>query len=91
MRIFNISHHESLEKYLDCPIFQGRPSKNTFQDTISKAMTKLVGWKGNSLSKAGRIILIQSHLESIPTYTMQCFYLPKPTSTHLNKLHTKFF
>ena len=62
-QLFNISHRVSLGKYLGCPIFQDRLSYSTFQEIINKTTIKLEGWKANYLSKAGRAILIQSHLE----------------------------
>jgi len=82
--IFNILHRESLGKYLGCSIFQGQPSYSTFQEIITKTTTKLEGWKANCLSKAGRSILIQSHLESLSAHTMQCFELPSKTSNYLD-------
>ena len=91
MSILNIPHKDSLGKYLGCPVFQGKPSKTTFQEIISKATFKLAGWKANSLSKAGRSILIQSHLESLPAHTMQYFQLPQSTSNHINKISRDFF
>jgi len=54
-------------------------------------MTKLEGWKANCLSKAGRTVLIQSHLESLSAHTMQCFTLPLKTNTTLNNLARDFF
>jgi len=71
--IFNIIHSDSLGKCLGCPVFQKRPSVVTFQELVDKAMTKLAGWKSNCLSKAGRAVLIQSHLEALLAHTMQCF------------------
>ena len=91
MSIRSIPHKDSLGKYLGCPVFQGKPSKTTFQEIISKATFKLAGWKANFLSKAGRSILIQSHLESLPAHTMQCFQLPQSTSNHINKISRDFF
>ena len=78
-------------KYLGCPFFQGWPSYSTFQKIFNKATTILEGWKANCLSKAGRTILIQSHLESLPTHTMQCFELPSSTSKYLDKCNREFF
>ena len=69
--IFNIPQRESLGKYLGCSIFQWRTSSSTFQEIINKANTKLEGWKANCLSKAGRTVLIQSHLESLSAHIMQ--------------------
>jgi len=89
--IFNIPHRESLGKYLGCPVFQGRPSVATFQQIINKATTQLERWKANCLSKAGRSVLIQSHLESLPAHTTQCFELPKNTTKYLDKCNREFF
>jgi len=71
--IFNIPQRESLGKYLGCPTFQGKPKATTFTDILAKATAKMESWKANSLSKAGRTVLIQSNLESLPTHIMQCF------------------
>jgi len=48
-------------------------------------------WKANSLSKAGRVVLIQFSLESLPMHTMQCFQLPKKTTTLLDRVNRTFF
>ena len=48
-------------------------------------------WKANSLSKVGRVVLIQSNLESLATHTMQCFELPKKTTSLLDRVNTTFF
>jgi len=62
-----------------------------FQDLLSRTMTKLEGWKAKCFSKAGRTVLIQSHLESLPAHTMQCFSLPRKTTTGVNKIARDFF
>jgi len=71
--IFNITHSDSLGKYLGCLVFHKRPNVASFRELVDKAMTKLVGWKATYLSKVGRAVLIRSHLESLPTHTMHCF------------------
>ena len=62
-----------------------------FRGLVDKAMAKLVGWKANCLSKAGRTVLIQSHLESIPAHTMQCFRLPVTISDNIDRVNREFF
>ena len=89
--IFNITRSESLGKYLGCPVFQGKPKALAFHDLVSRTRSKLNSWKANWLSKTGHLILIQSHLESLPAHTMQCFALPKNTSTMINNLARDFF
>jgi len=89
--ILNTPRRESLGKYLDCPVFQGHPWNTTIQEIINRAITKLDGWKTNCLSKVGRSVLIQSHLESLPTHTMQYFQLLKETIDFLDKCNRDFF
>ena len=89
--IFNITHSDSLGKYLGCPVFQKRPNSTTFSELIDKAMNKLVGWKAKCLSKVGRSVLIQSHLESLPAHTMQCFQLPAGVGNNIDKFNHEFF
>ena len=84
-------HMDGLAKYLSCLVFQRKPSRTTFQEIISKASEKLNGWRANRLSKVGRAILIQSHLESLLAHTMQCFHLPKHMTDHIDKINRDLF
>jgi len=87
----NITRFDSLGKYLGCPAFQGKPKASLFQDLLARTMTKLAGWKTHYLSKVGRTVLIQSHLEALPAHTMQCFSLPQSISKGLNRHARDFF
>ena len=89
--IFNIVHSDSLGKYLGCLVFQKRLNTAICQELVEKAMVKLVGWKANCLSKAGRTVLIQSHPESLPAYTMQCFQLPTGVTNNIDRINREFF
>jgi len=89
--IFNITHSKSLGKYLGRPLFQQLIGGNQFQGIINKATTKLNGWKANSLSKVGRTVLIQSHLEVLSAHTMQCSELPKVVMSQLDSINREFF
>jgi len=62
-----------------------------FSDLVRKAHNKLQSWKASSISKAGRLVLIQSNLESLPSHTMQCFKLPKSTTNNLDRVNRDFF
>ena len=88
--VFTIPHRDSLGKYLGCPIFQGRTSSNTFFELVNKIDRKSQNWNPSSLSKAGRVILIQSNLKSLPSHTMQCFKLHKSISNKLDRINRDF-
>jgi len=88
--IFSITHTDSLGKYLGCPVFQKKPNRVVFEEIIEKTMSKLSGWKANCPSKVGRIVLIQSHIESLPAHTMQCFTLPNVITAQIDRLSREF-
>jgi len=89
--VFNITHQDSLGKYLGCPVFQGRPNTATFLDLVNKTASKLQPWKTNHISKAGRVALIQANIESMPVHTMQCFQLPSATTSQIDRISRNFF
>jgi len=89
--LMNIPWSNSLGKYLGCSTLQGRPRVTNFTYLIPRTLNKLEGWKAHCFSKAGRTILIQSHLESLPAHTMQCFTLPHKISSTLDTLARDFF
>jgi len=89
--ILNIPHSAAIGKYLGCSMFMGRPTKDHFQPLLTKALSKLDTWKAKCFSKAGRMILIQSHLESLPSHTMQRFRLPNQVSAKLDQINREFF
>ena len=51
---------------------------------------KLSGWKANLLSLASRRVLIQSSLATIPSYIMQCSYLPGRVLNGLDRVNRNF-
>ncbi|KAA3466354.1 reverse transcriptase [Gossypium australe] len=65
------------EKYLGLPNVVGRRKKESFQNLIDRIMLKIDGWSTRLLSKGGKEVFIKSVLQSIPTYAMSCFLLPK--------------
>ena len=89
--VFNIPHSNSLGKYLGCHVFQGKPKASLFSEILGKATTRMESWKANTLSKAGRTVLIQANLESLPSHTMQCFESLKKTTTLLDRVNRNFF
>jgi len=89
--VFSVPYRESLGKYLGCPIFQGKALPTSFFELLCKADSKLQIWKASSISKAGRAVLTQSNLESIPNHTMQCFKLSKSTSNNLDRINRDSF
>lgn len=57
-----------------------------------KAVTvcRLVGWKKQLLSKAGRLTLVKSTLSSLPTFYMSIFVLPASVRNRLERMEREF-
>jgi len=89
--VFNITHHDSLGRYLGCLVFQGRPNTKTFLDLVNKTASKLQLWKTKNISKARRVALIQANIESMPAHTMQYFQLPSATNKQIDRISRNFF
>ena len=55
----------------------GKSEVNTFKDLQEKITKPVMGWKEKFISKAGREILIKTIAQTIPTYSMGIFWIPK--------------
>ena len=79
-----------LGKYLGIPIKHPRSSSNEYNFVLDRVKQKLVGWKANMLSFAGRAILIQASSAAIPSYIMQCTKLPRRILDGLDRVNRNF-
>lgn len=68
--IMNFKHNFTIGKYLGFPLLSGRVTNADFSYIIDKVNSRLAGWKGRFLSRAGRVTLAKSVLSSMPIYTM---------------------
>ena len=80
----------SIRKYLGIPIKHPGPSNQDFNFVLDRVKQKLADWKANLLSMAGRMTLIQASLSTIPTYTMQCAYLPSKVLKNIDRINRNF-
>ncbi|XP_057775136.1 uncharacterized mitochondrial protein AtMg00310-like [Salvia miltiorrhiza] len=77
--------------YLGIPSTVGRSKTEIFQMLLDRTRKKSKDWKRRSLSGAGKMVLIKSVLQSIPTYLMSCFAIPKQVCHKLNSVAANFF
>lgn len=69
--------------YLGVPLFTGAPKTRHLQSIADGIIAKFALWKGNSLSMAGRICLVQSFIQGAFVHSMMIYRWPK---TVLRKL-----
>lgn len=71
--------------YLGCPIYVGRKKISYFDGMAIKVIKRLSGWQGKMLSYGGRMVLIKSVLQALPTYILSAICPPKSTLKLLKK------
>ena len=87
----NIPVTKTLEKYLGIPLISGRVNNSLFDEAITSLKKQLSKWKSNTLSQAGRSVLIQANLNSKTNYLMQSFLLPKGILDKIDQINKNFF
>lgn len=60
-------------------------------NVIHKLTKKLDNWKNNFLSSGGRLILVNSSLSSLSTYTMGFYRFNEEAHKHMDTIRSRFF
>ncbi len=81
----------NFDKYLGLLALIGRSKRAIFNSLKERIVQRLKGWKENFLSKAGREVLIKEIAQSIPTYAMNCFRLPKIWCDEISSLISSYW
>jgi hypothetical protein len=77
-------------KYLGVPLTGKAPRKEDYSYIIEQISTKLMAWKANQLSFAGRVTLAKSVLQAIPIYPMMTAVIPKVCIEKIHQIQRKF-
>ncbi|KAG8056843.1 hypothetical protein GUJ93_ZPchr0002g26462 [Zizania palustris] len=70
--------------YLGLSVHHYKSSISDFRNLIHKVEKKLATWKCGYLSYGGRMVLINSCLNSLPLYCMSMFLLPESVHVQLD-------
>ena len=77
--------------YLGFPISSTNIGVGGFKNIVDKMRKKLQPWKGIHLSSGGRLVLTNSSLSSMPTYTMWVFLLQDGVHKQMDNIRSQFF
>jgi hypothetical protein len=66
----------------------GMPAMNGLVEKVTK---RIPPWKGKHMSSGGMMILSNSCLASLPTYTMDFYLLNQGTHKKMDSIRAKFF
>jgi hypothetical protein len=79
------------ERYLGLPALIGSSKVEAFSGLQGKIWGRINGWKEKFLSQAGKEVLLKAVIQSIPTYTMSVFQLPKSVCKDINSMMSNFW
>ncbi|XP_058767237.1 uncharacterized protein LOC131640887 [Vicia villosa] len=89
--IMGVRHVLGTDKYLGLPSMIGRSKKSTFAFIKDRIWQRINSWKGRSLSKAGKEVMIKSVLQAIPAYVMSIFILPEAVINDIERMLNAFW
>ena len=75
--ILNVPSETLNEKYLGMPSDIGTSKNGAFKYLKDHLWSKVQGWVENTMSSAGKEVLVKSVAQSIPVFSMSCFKLPR--------------
>ena len=78
------------DKYLGLPTPSGRMSKGKFQNLQEQLTKRILQW-GEAASQGGKEILIKAVAQSLPTYIMGVFRLPRSVCDDLTRMVRNFW
>uniref|UniRef100_A0A0V0HGK6 Putative ovule protein n=1 Tax=Solanum chacoense TaxID=4108 RepID=A0A0V0HGK6_SOLCH len=72
------------------PLGAQSKSKDIWSGVIEKREKKLASWKSQYLSSGGRLTLVNSVLDSLPSYMMSVFPAPASVTERLDAIRRNF-
>lgn len=78
-------------KYLGLTLMIGRSKTTTFAYIKDRIWQKINSWRGRALSKAGKEVMIKFVLQSIPSYIMSIYVLPRTVINDIEMMLNSFW
>ena len=78
-------------KYLGLPETFGRGKRDVFTGMVDKIRQRAQSWPTRFLSGAGKHVMLQSVLTSLPTYSMSSFKIPISLCKRIQSILTRFW
>ncbi|KAL8089279.1 hypothetical protein AgCh_038904 [Apium graveolens] len=90
-QILEVNVCQSPGKYLGMPMVVGRNKCTTFSFLSERVEKKLQGWQNQTISKAGKVILLKTAAQVIPNFWMNMFLIPSEITDRIEKSMNKFW
>jgi hypothetical protein len=90
-KIMRVKHVLGTGNYLGLPSMIGRKKKEVFAYIKDRIWKRINSWRGRSLSRAGKEVMIKSVLQAIPTYVMSIYLIPESTVKDIERMLNSFW
>jgi hypothetical protein len=90
-RLIGVPPTQKYETYLGLPVLVGRSRVRSFEGLKGRIWDKMYGWKKFFLSQAGKEVPLKAVVQTISTYTMSVFQLPRTLCRDINTMMSKFW
>lgn len=84
--ILEVHNDLSDGRYLGLPSLIGRSKKKVFNFIKDRVAKKIQAWNSKTLSRGGKTVLIKNVAQTIPSYCMSCFKVPKTLAQEIERL-----
>lgn len=91
INILKVGRIKLEDKYLGMPLFTHRSKNLCFNSTLENLKGRLPGWRGHHLTHAGKAVMIKHVSDSLATYQMTCFVIPKNITRKMDALNRALF
>lgn len=89
--LLGITQEGGLGKYLGLLEHFGRRKRDLFTSIVDRIRQKAISWSPKRLSRAGKLTMLKSVLNAIPTYTMSYFQLLISLCKRIQSVLTRFW
>lgn len=76
--------------YMGIPTVWGRSKRDALVYIKEQVLAKIMGWKQQTLSQAGREVIIKAVTQAVLTYQMKVFMLPDRLCKEIDAALAKF-
>ncbi|XP_026428905.1 uncharacterized protein LOC113324834 [Papaver somniferum] len=90
-QILGVKPMDKNEKYLGSSLIIGNSKVKDFEDIQLAFERRLGNWQGTTMHQAGRTTMVKVVLNSIPTYQMSSFKIPKKLLKKLDSIQRRFW
>ncbi|KAL8134372.1 hypothetical protein AgCh_009411 [Apium graveolens] len=85
-RILEVNNELKDSKYLGLPSFVGRSKKAVFNCVKERIWRRVQDWNHKTLSKVEKTVMVKNVGQSIPTYSMSSFFMPKTLCIEIERM-----